>query len=146
MYCEKNRLRCLLMLIIWNLFKKPNTLNHNTCTQAKLVFLFYYSCYFHWRFSAIICYFPLFWGGSQSFTFNRFATNFCYFQQFVVDFPLLTDFSLFFHIFHYISWFSIFNRYPAIFCWFSNIYLPIFRIVCSYIYKGTHFLFRMIKT
>jgi hypothetical protein len=24
--------------------------------------------------------------------------------------------------------------------------LPIFRIVCSYIYKGTHFLFRMIKT
>jgi hypothetical protein len=42
-------------------------------------------------------------GGGQSFTFNRFATNFCYFQQFVVDFLLLTDFSLFFHIFHYIS-------------------------------------------
>ena len=55
-------------------------------------------------------------GGSQSITFNRFATIFCYFQQFVVDFPLLTDFSLFFHIFHYISRFSIFNRYPAIFC------------------------------
>ena len=106
-------------------------------------------------------------GGSQSFTFNRFATIFCYFQQFVVDFPLLTDFSLFFHIFHYISRFSIFNRYPAIFfwfstifcwfstifcwfstifCWFSNIYLPILRIVCSYIYKGKHFLSRIIKT
>jgi len=109
------------MPIIWNLFKKPNTFNHNACTQAKVVYFFDYSCYFHWRSSAIICYLPLFfWGGGQFFTFNRFATIFC-------DFLLLTDFPLLFAIFHYfcVCSFSTFNRFPAIICYF-----PLFLFVC----------------
>jgi len=70
--------------------------------------------------------FHYFWG-VFFFTFNRFATIFCYFQQFVVDFLLLTDFPLLFAIFHYfcVCSFSTFNRFPAIICYF-----PLFLFVC----------------
>ena len=93
--------------------KKTNAFNHNTCTQVKLVFKKYYSCYFHWRFSAIICYFPQF-----VFVF--------------VDLLLLTDFAIFFTIFHYFLSLYTFNRFSTIFCRFSTQF-------CSLIYKGHTF-------
>ena len=114
----------------------------------------YYSCYFQWRFSAIICYFPqfvfvfvdlllltdfaifftIFHYFSSLYTFNRFSTIF------YVDFPLLTDFPLFFTIFHYFLSLYILIRFSAIF--FVDFPLltdfPLFFTIFHYFCRCTH--------
>jgi hypothetical protein len=71
------------MPIIWNLFKKKtnNAFNHNTCTQVKLVFNFFF----------II---PVIF-------IDAFPLLFAIFHNFFVDLPVLTDFAIFFTIFRY---------------------------------------------